>query len=246
MKKIFLAHDVKEENHKKIEDLYNKIKNEYKEVVIINVQEPRKLYDIEVILDIYCEALKNDVDVLIVAIDTDNNGVIKVNRMLEQLIKKARQLKIEIRYYSLMNDSITIEKEESVKFKMNGEEDEENIIKTDTVDGPLEFNMNEKDYKMITICGSTKQKDQILELKALLEAKGYSVLTPEFNVKTMSESIAFTIHKAKIDVSEAVYFLLKPKDGLGHSAGNGMQREIRYCIQQEKEIVFVSPDEIRI
>lgn len=253
MKKAFFAYDVKEENYKKLENLYSNIKEETIKICLVDTHRPRprEIFDDKEELKRCYEELKDGMDVLIVAVDTENNGVININHMLEKLIKKARELKMEIRYYSLLSNSITIERENKVNFKPDGyggvimADKQDNIISVDTTEGRLEFDMN-KESKMITICGSTKQKDQILELKAMLEAKGHGVLTPEFNVKTMSESIAFAIHKAKMDVSDVVYFLLKPKDGLGHSAGIGMQREIRYCIQQEKEIVFVSPDEIRI
>lgn len=251
MKQIFFAYDVKEENYEKLDKLYLDIKKEARKICVIDTHiGPKEIFNEKDALNRYYEELENDTDILIVAVDTENNGVIDINHILEKLIKKARELKIEIKYYSLLSNSITIERENKVNFIPGWErwimkDKDENIISADTVEGALEFNMNEKP-KMVTICGSTKQKDQIMELKAMLEAKGYGVLTPEFNVKTISESIAFTIHKAKIDVSDAVYFLLKPKKGFGHEAGSGLQREIKYCILQEKEMVFVSPEEIRI
>lgn len=251
MKKVFFAYDGRKDNFIKIEKIYNELKNECSEITIINGHVGfEEIFVTEDEINKYYEIMEG-ADTLIIVTDKVEHGVMTIDQIPEKLVKKARELKMEIRYYSLLDNSVTIERENKFNFKPDGDggvimaDKQDNIISVDTTEGRLEFDMN-KESKMITICGSTKQKDQILELKAMLEAKGYGVLTPEFNVKTMSESIAFAIHKAKIDVSDTVYFLLKPKDGLGHSAGNGMQREIRYCIQQEKEIVFVSPDEIRI
>lgn len=101
-----------------------------------------------------------------------------------------------------------------------------------------------EDMKTITICGSTKQKDQILKLKNILENKGYRVFTPEFDVKSPNECVMFSIHKVKMDSSDLIYFLLKPLSDISHQAGTGMQKEIQYAIRQEKDIRFVTPEEI--
>lgn len=103
---------------------------------------------------------------------------------------------------------------------------------------------NMEDMKTITICGSTKQKDQILKLKTILENKGYRVFTPEFDVKSPNECVMFSIHKVKMDSSDIIYFLLKPLTDISHQAGTGMQKEIQYAIRQEKNIRFITPEEI--
>lgn len=103
---------------------------------------------------------------------------------------------------------------------------------------------NMEDMKTITICGSTNQKEQIVKLKSILEYKGYRVFTPEFDVKSPNECVMFSIHKVKMDSSDIIYFLLKPLTDISHQAGTGMQKEIQYAIRQEKNIRFITPEEI--
>ena len=80
--------------------------------------------------------------------------------------------------------------------------------------------------------------------KTILENKGYRVFTPEFDVKSPNECVMFSIHKVKMDSSDIIYFLLKPLTDISHQAGTGMQKEIQYAIRQEKNIRFITPEEI--
>lgn len=217
-KVLFLVDIMYAKNLQEVKNIQNKlIEDEIVEIDEINAEEMR-LIKLDHITKLYDMIKISDKVYYITDIDIEKDFD---KRVISGLVKYAKGIGKDMRTYIL-------------KEKENKEVEE------------MEEEKEMEDMKTITICGSTKQKSQILELKIMLEAKGYRVFTPEFDVKSPNECVMFSIHKVKMDASDIVYFLLKPRDGLSHEAGTGMQREIQYAIRQEKEIRFVSPEEIRI
>lgn len=99
-------------------------------------------------------------------------------------------------------------------------------------------------YKVITLCGSTRFKEDFLRVQEELTLQGNivlsvglfghadnkfdSVITDE--IKVMLDDI----HKRKIDMSDAIYVI--NKDGyIGESTGS----EIVYAILNNKEIIYM-------
>lgn len=95
--------------------------------------------------------------------------------------------------------------------------------------------------KIITVCGSLKYKNEVLDSAFKLQLEGNIVLTPIFpdnidNYK-LSESdyaILKQIHKEKIKLSDAIYVV--NVDGY---IGNSTKNEIEYAKSLAKEIIYL-------
>ncbi len=99
-------------------------------------------------------------------------------------------------------------------------------------------------YPVITLCGSTKFKDDFIRVQRELTLKGYvvisvglfghadgeyrTVLTEE--VKEMLDDM----HMQKIDMAEAIY-VVNP----GGYIGSSTRKEIEYAKAQGKEIMYL-------
>ena len=96
-------------------------------------------------------------------------------------------------------------------------------------------------YSVITICGSTRFKDDILRVQRELTMEGKVVLScPFFNHAdgiSMSEKdiqLVGELHKQKIDMSDAIYVV--NKDGY---IGKSTASEIEYAKSKGKQIIFM-------
>lgn len=92
--------------------------------------------------------------------------------------------------------------------------------------------------KVITICGSLKFKDQMLQISEQLTLEGSCVLTPVFSItksplteeelKNLKEA-----HFKRIELSDAIY-VVNVDNYIGTSTAN----EIEYAKKLEKEIIY--------
>lgn len=98
-----------------------------------------------------------------------------------------------------------------------------------------------KKPQVITICGSTKFKYDIIQAKRKLTLEGKIVLDCPFFQHTDGESFGKAeiaklteLHLRKIDMSDAIYVV--NKDGY---IGEGTKAEIYYALFKKKEIIFM-------
>lgn len=106
-------------------------------------------------------------------------------------------------------------------------------------DCPLQF--PPKKYKVITICGSTRFKEDILKAQKDLTMQGNVVLScPFFNHADgieMTEKDSYLVdelHKQKIDMSDAIYVVNK-----GGYIGESTSNEIIYAESIGKRVIFM-------
>lgn len=99
--------------------------------------------------------------------------------------------------------------------------------------------MNKK-TKIITICGSLKFKNKMMEMAIKLELEGNVVLTPIYpitddNVYNKKEIIMLEkMHKEKINLSDAIFVV--NVDGY---IGESTKSEIEYAKEHNKEIIYL-------
>lgn len=99
--------------------------------------------------------------------------------------------------------------------------------------------MNKK-TKIITICGSLKFKNKMMEMAIKLELEGSVVLTPIYpitddNVYNKKEIIMLgKMHKEKINLSDAIFVV--NVDGY---IGESTKSEIEYAKEHNKEIIYL-------
>lgn len=95
-------------------------------------------------------------------------------------------------------------------------------------------------YKIITLCGSTKFKDDFERVNKELTLKGNIVISVACfghsgDVFTEEQkALLDDIHKRKIDLADAIYVI--NKDGY---IGNSTKSEIEYAKIHSKEIIYM-------
>ena len=97
-------------------------------------------------------------------------------------------------------------------------------------------------YKVITLCGSTRFKDQFLEAQKRLTLEGNIVISVGLfghsgddevwadGIKSMLDDM----HKRKIDIADAIY-VINPDGYIGEST----RSEIEYARRNGKEILYL-------
>jgi hypothetical protein len=100
-------------------------------------------------------------------------------------------------------------------------------------------------YKIITLCGSTRFKDEFLEAQKRLTLEGNIVISVGLfghsgdeevwseNIKPMLDDM----HLRKIDLADEI-FVINP----GAYIGASTRREIEYSKRTSKEVRFLVPD----
>jgi len=99
-----------------------------------------------------------------------------------------------------------------------------------------------KDYKIVTLCGSTKFRDDFIRVQKELTLLGYIVISVGLfghsgDNEVWSEGtkeMLDDMHKRKIDLADAIYVI--NKDGY---IGKSTQSEIEYALENKKEIIFM-------
>lgn len=121
-----------------------------------------------------------------------------------------------------------------------------NYVEQDYVDKREEKELkknwrNTKRYKIITLCGSIKFKEEFLKVKEKLVLEGNIILTPNFFYNIKKEDINITtktmldkMHKQKIDMSDEIY-VINPNGYIGEST----KLEIEYAKRKNKKISYL-------
>jgi hypothetical protein len=96
-----------------------------------------------------------------------------------------------------------------------------------------------KEYKIITLCGSAKFKEDFFAEQERLTLEGNLVLSPVFfdnNVVISEEQKAMIgdMHKRKIDLSDEIFVINK-----GGYIGFSTKSEIEYAIKTKKTIKYM-------
>lgn len=100
-----------------------------------------------------------------------------------------------------------------------------------------------KDAKVITICGSLKFQDKIMEISEKLELQGNCVLSIIY--PTIKDKDSFSaeemetlgnMHKQKIRMSDAIFVV-----NVDHYIGKGVSSEIEYAKELGLEIMYLEP-----
>lgn len=101
-------------------------------------------------------------------------------------------------------------------------------------------------YKVVTLCGSTKFKDEFLNVQKKLTLKGYIVLTVglfghsgDNEVWTEgTKEMLDDMHKRKIDMSDEIY-VINVNDYIGEST----RSEINYALEHNKKVSYYEKHE---
>lgn len=97
-------------------------------------------------------------------------------------------------------------------------------------------------YKVVTLCGSTKFKNEFIDTLKRLTLEGYVVLLPgvyAHNGDKMTDKDKLMLddmHKRKIDMSDEIYVINK-NDYIGDST----KSEIAYAKSQGKPVTYMYP-----
>lgn len=99
----------------------------------------------------------------------------------------------------------------------------------------------DKKYKVITLCGSIKFKEEFLKMQEKLTLSENIVLTPNFfesikkeKINEQTKKMLDEMHRQKIDMSDAI-FVINVNGYIGESTKN----EIEYAKSKNKEILYL-------
>ena len=99
-------------------------------------------------------------------------------------------------------------------------------------------------YKVITLCGSTRFKDQFLEAQKRLTLEGNIVISVGLFSHSGDDEVwtegtkemLDDMHKRKIDMADAIYVI-----NVGGYIGSSTRSEIEYARKNGKEILSLEP-----
>ena len=106
-----------------------------------------------------------------------------------------------------------------------------------------------KKYPVVTLCGSTKFKDEFMKAQKELTLKGYIVLSVglfghsgdnevweqmDEGTKTKTKEMLDDMHKRKIDMSDGIYVI-----NVGGYIGESTKSEIEYAIKLGKKVDYL-------
>ena len=94
----------------------------------------------------------------------------------------------------------------------------------------------------IVLCGSMKVKNKILEVKKILENKGYNVLLPEECMKDLSKNEASRSHFARIIDSnnDIILVVNETKNNIKNYIGPNSFAEIAFAFYYNKKIYLLN------
>lgn len=97
-------------------------------------------------------------------------------------------------------------------------------------------------YKVVTLCGSTKFKEQFLKAQKELTLDGYIVLSVGLFghsggiISEKQKIMLDDMHKRKIDMADEIFVI--NVDGY---IGNSTKSEIKYAIKTGKGVAYLHP-----
>ena len=98
-------------------------------------------------------------------------------------------------------------------------------------------------YKVITLCGSTRFKEDFERINRELTLMGYIVISVGCfghagDIFTEEQKVMLDdIHKRKIDMADAIYII--NKDGY---IGSSTKSEIKYAKEHGKQVIFMEDE----
>ena len=100
-------------------------------------------------------------------------------------------------------------------------------------------------FKVITLCGSTRFKDEFLEAQKRLTLEGNIVISVGLFGHSGDDEVwnegtkemLDNMHKRKIDMADAIYVI-----NVGGYIGESTRSEIEYATRHGKEILYLEPD----
>ena len=110
-----------------------------------------------------------------------------------------------------------------------------------------------KNYKVITLCGSTRFKDEFLKVQKELTLKGNIVISVglfghsgdnevwenmDEGTLTKTKEMLDDMHKRKIDMADEIFVI-----NVGGYIGESTKSEIEYAIVNGKEVNYLEPNE---
>ena len=97
------------------------------------------------------------------------------------------------------------------------------------------------EYKIITLCGSIKFKDEFMRVQEEFTLDGNIVLTPNFfnnrkkeDIDEKTKQMLDEMHKQKIDMSDEIYII-----NVGGYIGESTKSEIKYAKERGKRISYL-------
>lgn len=102
----------------------------------------------------------------------------------------------------------------------------------------------DKKYKVITLCGSRKFKDEFITQQKRLTFEGNIVISivffddvTDFEILTdETKAMISDMHKQKIDMSDEIFVINK-----GGYIGSSTKSEIEYAIKTNKKVSYLEP-----
>ena len=104
-------------------------------------------------------------------------------------------------------------------------------------------------YKVITLCGSTRFKDEFMDVQRELTLKGYIVISVGFfghskdaeiwdkmdeETKIKTKTMLDDIHKRKIDMADEIFVI-----NVGGYIGSSTRSEIEYATKSGKNVNYL-------
>ena len=101
-----------------------------------------------------------------------------------------------------------------------------------------------RNYKVITLCGSTRFKDQFIETQKRLTLDGCIVISvgllghsgDEEVWKPSTKEMLDDMHKRKIDMADEIFVI-----NVGGYIGSSTRSEIEYAQRNGKKILYLEP-----
>ena len=102
-------------------------------------------------------------------------------------------------------------------------------------------------YKVVTLCGSTRFKEEFMEAQKRLTLEGCIVISvglfghsgdDEVWAEGMKEFLD-DMHRRKIDMADAIYVI-----NVGGYVGESTRSELEYARRNGKEILYLEPDKV--
>ena len=109
-----------------------------------------------------------------------------------------------------------------------------------------------KNYKVVTLCGSTRFKEQYMEVQKRLTLEGYIVISVGLfghsgdtevwegmseDTLTKTKEMLDDMHKRKIDMADEIFVI-----NVGGYIGSSTRSEIEYEKENGKPINYLEPD----
>ena len=101
-------------------------------------------------------------------------------------------------------------------------------------------------YPVVTLCGSTRFKDEFLEVQKKLTLQGNIVISVglfshsdgQENINEDTLKMLIDIHKRKIDMADSIYVI-----NVGGYIGDSTRSEIEYAKSNGKEVKYLEEEE---